>query len=370
MLAVTQEQVRALRLARQHLLERAPRDRIAEVVADVGGIQAQVMSAAELAVWARCEDVTPEDVREALWDRRDLVKTWCMRGTLHLLPAFEFPLWAAALRNRAGWRKPVWLRAFDVTVEEMEALIEAVEAALAGRALTRDELAEEVAAAMGEHIRTKLLQGWGTYLKPAAYEGVLCFGPNRGRNVTFVRPVDWLGARSDRDGDEAMRELCRRFLRTYGPATHEDFARWWGTDPAPARRILRSIDDDVAQVEAEGRAAWVLADDLELLRSLEPPRAVHLLPNFDLYVLHYRPREAFVPDGLLDRVYRTAGWVSPVVLVDGAVAGIWELKRRARSAEVRFEPLVRLTNNQRKGIAREVDRLAAFLGAPVHLVEG
>lgn len=365
MIEITPRQVRAFRLARQHLTDPLPPERLAELVADVGGIQAQVMSAAELALWARSRGLTPGHVQEVLWERRELVKTWCMRGTLHLLPAFEFGLWSSALAHRSHWRKPLWLRSFGVTLDEMESLIATLDAALDGAGKTR----EEVAAMAPPHLREKLLRGWGSHLKPAAYEGVLAFGPNRGRNVTFVRPADWLGGLERQDGDEALREIVRRFLRAYGPATHEDFARWWdgGTGRGPARRLFESLGDEVEPVEAEGRRGWVLSGDAELLRTLDPPRSVHLLPNFDLYTLHYRPRDAFVPAGQIDRVFRIAGWISAVVLVDGAVAGVWELKRRARKIELRVELLVRLTNDRRKGIEREARRLADFLGTPVEL---
>lgn len=365
MTAISAAQVRAFRLARQHLTDPLPAERLTDVVAAVGGIQAQVMSAAELAIWARSEGLSPGHVQESLWQRRELVKTWCMRGTLHLLPAAEWPLWSAALAHRSHWRRPLWLRSFGVTLEEMEELIATLGSRLDADGKTR----EEVAALAPEHLREKLLRGWGSHLKPAAYEGVLVFGPNRGRNVTFVHPESWLGSAGAVDSDNALRELFRRFLGTYGPATHQDFARWWGGggDVALARQLLLALEDELEPVETEGRRAWVLAEDAELLRSLDRPRSIHLLPVFDVYTLHYRPREAFLPPGVYDRVYRTAGWISPVVLLDGAVAGVWEHKKRARRLDVRVELFVRETKRLRTGIERGAKRLGEFLELPVEL---
>lgn len=359
MTEVSAAQVRAFRLARHHLTDALPAERLVDVVAAVGGVQAQVMSAAELAIWARSRGLSPGHVQEALWDRRELVKTWCMRGTLHLLPARDYGLWTAALSRRTQWRRPAWLRWFGATLEEMEELIATIDAKLDGNGMTR----EEVAALAPAHLQEQLLHGWGSHLKPAAYQGVLAFGPNRGRNVTFVHPERWLGRVDRPDGEDALRELVRRYLHAYGPATHEDFARWWGGEAAPARRILKSLDDDVVQVEAEGRTAWVLAEDEPLLRSLDPPRSVHLLPNFDLYTLHYRPREALVPPGTYERVFRQAGWISPVILYDGAVAGVWERKNRTLGVEL----FVRETRRLRAGIDREARRLGEFLGLPVEV---
>jgi hypothetical protein len=89
--------VLAWRLARQRLDRRAPRDEALNVVREICGLHAQVMSSAELTLWARVEDLEPGAVQEALWERRTLAKTWAMRGTLHLLPAEELPLWVGAL---------------------------------------------------------------------------------------------------------------------------------------------------------------------------------------------------------------------------------------------------------------------------------
>ena len=356
-------QVRAFRLARHHLTEPLPAERLVDAVTAVGGVQAQVMSAAELALAARSEGLSPGHVQEALWEKRELVKTWCMRGTLHLLPARELGLWTAALSRRSQWRRPSWLKWFGATEEEMEQLFATIDKRLDGEGMTR----EEVAALAPVHLHDELLRGWGSHLKPAAYQGILAFGPNRGRNVTFVHPERWLGPLERHDPDEALSGLFLRYLSAYGPATHEDFARWWGGDSAPARRILKSLGDEVAPVEAEGRQAWVLAGDAELIAGLDPPRSVRLLPNFDVYTLHYRPREAFLPEGVYDRVYRTAGWISPVVLYDGAVAGVWEHKKRPRKIDLSVELFVRETKRLRAGIAREARRIGEFLGAPVEL---
>lgn len=360
---VSAGQVRAFRLARQHLTDPLPAELLVDVVTAVGGVQAQVMSAAELAIAARSEGLSPGHVQKALWEKRELVKTWCMRGTLHLLPARELGLWTAALSGRTQWRRPSWLKWFGATIEEMEQLFATIDERLDGEGMTR----EEVAALAPPHLHDELLRGWGSHLKPAAYQGILAFGPNRGRNVTFVHPKRWLGPLDQHDREEALGELLLRYLRAYGPATHEDFARWWGGDSASARRTLKSLGDQVELVEAEGREAWLLAADAELVRSLDPPRSVHLLPNFDVYTLHYRPREAFLPEGVYDRVYRTAGWISPAVIYDGAVAGVWEPKKRPKKVELSVELFVRGTKRLRDGIAREARRIGEFLQTPVEL---
>lgn len=219
--------VLAWRLKRQCLDRRAPRGEALGVVREICGLHAQVMSSAELTLWARVEDLEPEAVQEALWERRSLAKTWVMRGTLHLLPADELPTWVAAqgaLRPR--YETASWQRRSGLTREEAEAMLAAIAEALDDRTLTRKELADEVGRRLGsEELGGRLRDGFGSLLKPSAFRGDLLFAPSVGRNVRFARPDRWLPGWEPAETEAAVREVVRRYLAAYGPATREEFAR-------------------------------------------------------------------------------------------------------------------------------------------------
>lgn len=371
MIELTRTQVRAFRLTRQHLLQRAPRSRLTRAVGDICGIQAQVMSAAELAIWARVDGVSRDEIQTALWERRSLVKTWCMRGTLHLLPAPEYTTYAGALRTRTRHRSPAWLRHIGLTLDEMEAIIDGVGRALDGQSLTREGLASAVGRQLGPAVGKKLLWGWGTLLKPAAYQGHLCFGPSRGQNVTFVRPDQWLGVSLTDAPDEidALTAIARRYLAAYGPATHADFAVWWGggTGKTLARVVWRALGSDIVEVDVEGDAGWMLAADARRAQKLKPAETVRLLPNFDCYTLHYSPRAHLVPARFAARVFRNQGWISPVLLINGIAAGTWALTRSGKYIEVRLQPFAPLRPMFLRKVKAEAERLGAFLGGPVRV---
>src|SRR5215472_18377299 len=141
-MAATWAQAFSWRL-RQHFLDTPTGDGPVAVAQRLCGVQAQVMSYAELAVGVRGR-VLPADVRRALEPERSLVKTWAMRGTLHLLPAADLPLFSAVLSTRTNYFTAAWLRYFGVTAEEVVAVIDAIPQALDGRSLTREALAREV----------------------------------------------------------------------------------------------------------------------------------------------------------------------------------------------------------------------------------
>src|SRR5918997_2836795 len=368
---LTWPRVLAWRLRHQYLDHRATQGEALGMVRQICGLHAQVMSSAELTLWARVEDLEPDAVQEALWKERSLVKTWAMRGTLHLLPASELPIWVGAQGVlKPHHHAPSWLRYFGLTREEAESLIAAIPDALANRMLTREELAQEVGRLVGsEELGGKLRQSWGALLKPAAFRGHLLFAPSIGQNVRFARPDRWLEDWEPVDTEEAAREITRRYLGTYGPATREEFARWFGTaSPARAGRLIEGLGEEVASVEIEGSQAWMLAEQLPELEATEPSGVVRLLPAFDHYVVAAsRNRKAVLPEALKRRVYRSQGWLSPVLLVDGRMEGVWRHERKGGRLIVDIEPFAKQPDWVRRATEVEAEQLSRFLGGELEL---
>src|SRR3989475_8638896 len=219
---LSRAQVNSWRLSNHHLAKRARKGQIENVVSDLCGVQAQVLSYAALAIWARVDGITMQDVEDALWKRRSVVKTWCMRGTLHLISATDLPVYVAA-RKTTSIVKRDWLTP-EIDIEERKRIVGAIREALDGQILTREQLADEVVQLLrvSASARKHMLSGWGNLLHPAAEQGYLCFGPSEGSKVTFVRPDQWIGRWSEPSGRDAWRILLRRFFETYGPANHHD----------------------------------------------------------------------------------------------------------------------------------------------------
>jgi hypothetical protein len=358
---LTWPQVHAFRLERHHLMRRAAKKALCRVVGEIGGVQAQVMSAAELQVGVRV-DCRVEDVRDALWKRKTLVKTWLMRGTLHLVPSKDLPLFTAAM-SRYGMRNTnAWLRWMQITEPELMDLIDAIGRALNGQAVTREELIAKVGKGRSERIQQAMKSGWGGVLKPVARKGLLCFGPNRGQSVTFVGPEQWLGTWRDMDPDAALIEVARRYLRAYGPATKRDFTRWWGTWPGVGNSAWAGLAGDLALVSIDGQRAHILASDAERIRKQPIEASVQLLPAFDPYVMGHSSRDHIVEKTNLAKVSRTAGWISPVVLVDGGVAGTWSHAAAKGTLHITVAPFQNLTSKTMAELRRRAESLAETLG--------
>ena len=375
MRSLTWEQATRRRLACQYLVEPAPASRLVEVARAVCGLQAQVLSAAEWALGARVSGVDQGDVRAELWERRGLVKTYGPRETLHLLPADELPLWMAAMRGRADLRGAGGFEAAGLDSAQAEAVLEAIGKALDGRSLTREELAQEVGQRAGPWAYEWMASTWGSLLGPAAYRGLLCFGPSQGSRVTFVRADQWVSGWQEMDPGEALKDVLRRYLGTYGPAAHADFAHWFALKPAEAQAVFDSLAGELEEVRVAGRRAWVLAGDARGAGE-EPHGSLRLLPQYDAYLLGSGPRDRVVPAAVRERVrsygrgrFEGATGV-PVLLAEGVVAGIWERKLHGRRLGLRVEPFFEPRRDQSRQLEQEAARLGEFLGLTPDLTLG
>ncbi len=334
---ISWQQALAWRMQR-HLLDPIGRLPVADVVGRLCGVQAQVASSAELAIRARRETSRPGEVDRALRDGR-LIKTWAMRGALHLLPPEEAGTFLSLMAAGRSWERPSWQRYFGMTPKQMDALRQAVRVALEGGPLTRDELGAAVSARRGlRHVGEELRSSWGTLLKPLAWQGDLCCGPSQGNRVTFMRPQDassrWSGLP---DPEQAAPVAMVAYFRAYGPATIHAFGNWLAGGWFGKRQLrtwFSALDERVAEVDVDGERAYVLTEDLDELTSASLSTALRLLPGFDQYVLGPGTADGHVvPTSRRAAVSRQAGWISPVVVVGGVVCGTWELDGdRARVA--------------------------------------
>ncbi|HET9140117.1 winged helix DNA-binding domain-containing protein [Actinophytocola sp.] len=323
-LTLRTDQVLAWRMARHQLVKPGAASAV-ELARTLCGIQAQVPSAAEQAIAVRQDTPDPGEVGRALREQRTLVRCWSVRGTLHLHDAADAANYGAALAAVRSWERPSVLRGHGITLADFTAIIDAIAEVLPGRILTREELTEAVLEHTGSpHLAELLRSGWGAALKPACWLGLLCHGPAEGNRVTFTSPATWLPGWRPVTADTAGPALLRGYLAAYGPATLADFGQWLFRGVAKVSLLkgwLAAVRDELTEVEVAGTPAYVRTADLAELRDTRPNKLVRLLPAFDQYVIAVN--RDLIPAPHRAKVSRTAGWISPVVLYGGRVAGVW-----------------------------------------------
>jgi hypothetical protein len=335
-----------------------------DVAAAICGVHAQVMSAAELSIGRRMAGATRADVRRALWVDRTLVKTFGPRGTVHLLATEDLPMWTGALSALPS-SVPTHPEPVRFTAVEADEVIAAIAAALADAELTVDELTEAIHDRAGPWAVERTMDAfqdkwprWRMLTSTAAHRGVLCFGPDRGRNVTYTNPHRWLPSFRPLDGEAALRALLERYLHVYGPAAPQHLASWLAIPPRRAAALFESAAERLEPVVLDGAPASALAGDTATPAA--PHRGVRLLPYFDAYVVAGQPRARLYPGAAAERALSPSGQAGnyPVLLIDGVVGGVWHQRRSGRRLEITVEPLGPLSVRQR----RELDDEAALVG--------
>lgn len=380
-LPVTWNQVAAFRLARHHLTERAPVHALAAVAGDIAGVQAQLLSAAQIGFWARITDLRMGDMDQAIRDRV-LVKAACMRQTQFLVPSEQLAIFTRGQARRA--EKDIrWMRGKGVPDRIIDAAIEATLEAM-DQPRTRPEIADMVCRSLGVPLQAiHGGVGWGSRKQVAAVpvgdihvpvvyllhlvaaRGVFCSGPNHGNEPTFVRADAWIPGWQDVPVEQAEKALLHKYLRAFGPATAADYSMWSGITLTEVRAIWAREQAKLAQVNVEGWASAVLDEDLDILAnaSYETP-LVRLLPYFDTFLLGHKQRDHLAAQEHQPRIYRAQGWIAPVVLADGRPVAVWEYARERKSLLIKVVPFGFLSPEVINGMQEEARSLGQFLGVP------
>jgi hypothetical protein len=337
------------------------------VVAATAGTHAQVLSAAEVAIALRMTGATRRTVQDALWQTRDLVKTFGPRGTVHLLPTRELPLWVGAL-SAAPTRPSPLPESKRMTDDQTERVFDAITHAVADAELTIDELSDAVVAAAGSWAGDPVMdafQGkwprWRQVLPRAGVQGLVCFGPNRGRKTTYTSPRRWLPELTPTT--DAVPELLCRYLHAFGPSTPERFANWLNGPEAWARTLFESVD--LEPVSVEGEVQWVTPGDTAV--PAEPASGVRLLPYFDTYAYAVGNDRARLNPG---KAATRAKGNFQVLLVDGVVGGLWHQKRTGSRTQLTVEPFTRLTKPRRTALEEQVNRIGEIQESTPELTIG
>ena len=355
----------AQRLTRDGLARTSP----AAILHELGGLQAQVLSAAALGMRARSPGLSAASVNRALNDERSIVRTWLMRGTLHVVAAQDVR-WLVDLLgpvfSRAATRRHAQLGLDD----DLKARgVAAIRRILSDSGpLTRYELVDRLRrrnVTLDPETQAPI-----HLIGLAALQGILCLGPDRDDgDPTYVLMDDWVPPGPTRSRETALTELGRRYFAAYGPATVEDLSAWSGLSMIDVRSAVSGARAGLADVVIQGRPGFLLK---QLLKLVAEPRKtdVRLLPAFDTYLLGYRRRDLAVPIPLQRRLQRGGGWLHPALVIDGRAVGAWFLPKSRERGQVTVESIEPLRGALQKAVEAEVNDIGRFLGKALTLFIG
>ena len=331
-----------------------------EVVEWLGALQSQDVASGVWSVGVRTPDAVEADV-QAAFERAEILRTWPMRSTIHIVPAVD-ARWMLALTGVRGLdqlrtrRQQLGLLPHDID----RALAVIADVLGGGRVLSRADL---LAALDDAGIATDGQRGYHLLLY-SSQSGLTCIGPQRGPAQTFVLLDEWVPAPRILSREEARAELAHRYVRGHGPVSLRDFAGWTGLTLTDARAGLADNDGRLTCVGTGADARWLTTDLADAIAAGGlTDHEVVALPGYDEYLLGYKDRSLHGNATLLDRVVPGGNGVFRATIVaDGVVVATWTRTLTARGARITVAPFAPLSRRLAAAAARSLERYAAFLG--------
>lgn len=365
---LTARTIFAFRMQR-HGLDDARTGDPAQLAAQMCGAQAQLQSEATLQLWARNHQLTREAIDQALWRDRTLVKTSAMRQTLHLLPAQDYPIYISALKKSRTDALFKIMKKFGITRKQLDALNMLIVEALKNGPQTSAALLEAIRPKISAQLKAYLERAWSIQLfRLALVEGLISYAEDARNKPTFVLTADWLPGVASVPASRAQRLLLQRYLRAYSPATPADFGKWSGMPAREVRVLWHANRDLLHEISSEFGPASVLKSDRDRLAQIPSVGdSLRLLPRFDPFLLGHSDKSQLVPRRQIKRVYRSAGWISPVLLYEGRVAGVWSHKQKGEKVALTVEPFASLSAKMGAALDREIAALETFWNATIQL---
>lgn len=363
-LSLTGPQIAALRLQTLGVVNGRPDMTPRQVAERLLATQAQDFTASRWAIGCRADVDEPAVV--AAFDRGEIVRSWPMRGTVHITLADDIG-WLLDLTGvRALNPKTLLRRWTNLGIDE--AFLErardvAVTLLRGGGRATRSEFGEALMAA-GVDVSGQVMYHVVWYL---AQTGTIVLGPVRGSDHELVLLDEWVSTPRRLTREDSLRELVVRYLDSHGPASIDDMAWWSGLTKADLRAGIEAAGDGLARVghAARGSELFITADTLVRYNPDPVPirATTFALAPFDEHLLGYANREDVLSAEHLRAVDPMRNGVFRATIVHGGqVVAIWKATRRARGVQIDVTPLDRLSRAAVKGITTALDRWSVFRG--------
>ncbi|GAA2480118.1 winged helix DNA-binding domain-containing protein [Terrabacter carboxydivorans] len=330
-----------------------------DVARELGALQAQDYASGAWSLGLR-SGLTLARVEQAVRDR-EVVRTWPMRGTIHWVPA-EDARWMCELLAAP--------RSTTLATRFAQLGISESDVELSGRLFEEHLRAPmsrpDVAALLVEHGIDPTGQRSYHLISHHCMSGLLCQGPLIGKQPSFVLLDSWVPHSRKPSREEALATVAERYVRSHGPVTERDLAGWLLKPLGLAREALALVGDRLVREEVDG-STWLT--HVEARGVPDGPGGVHLLPQWDEFLLGYKSREVTLPSEHVAKVVPGRNMVfRPTLVVDGEVAGTWRRAQRRHRVVVEVTPFAALPARRWREIERAASAYGSFLDVEVDVV--
>lgn len=357
-MSLTSSAIRSLRLFNQHIY-RTAFSTPSQLLSFMGAMQAQDYAQAKWAIGLRLPGTTGADIEKAI-ARKQIVRTWAMRGTLQFVAAKDYR-WLHSLfapkflntnssRNRQlGLDGNIFTKANSLIVRSLER----------EKLLTRSsigDLLQKSGIATDQNRLSHILHF-------ATMNQLICFGPRKEKEFSFVLLDDWIPSSKSLPREKALRKLAKRYFVSRGPATLQDFIWWSGISVTDARMSLEMVSHLLIRELFNGNEYFLSKDIPDSKQLNGAVNQIYLLAGFDEYLISYADRSASLNPKFNSKAIYNNGVFHPAIVIGGQIIGIWRPMTKGKSIVMRSQMFIGLTKKELKMVDEEFERYRIFAGA-------
>ncbi|KYK33349.1 MAG: hypothetical protein AYK18_15070 [Theionarchaea archaeon DG-70] len=326
----------------------------AEVAESICGVNAQRGVTVYLSFWNRMHNFRKEDLDRALYKKKILVKNWCMRGTLHIIPSSQFYMYMKATNPSYSWSVSdnfknfcqKILKIFDEPLTKSE---------IVDRIRDKTDLSEE-----------KLPIWVSSAVRYLGYKGVIVYGKPLGKGIyirecRFTLAKDWLpNVDLSISEDEARKDLLLNYLSCYGPATVQDFAYWAGIRVREARSIFDSVNVQQVKIEGLKQKYYTRLGDKYNTRYEEDQ--IVLLPQYDSYIMGHKNKSRIIEENHKSEIFLPLAVVRATIIKNGNIIGTWKMKKNGKTLKFQVTPFKKVDESVQSEIDAEIKKITHVMG--------
>lgn len=313
-------------LKKQHLADGSKISDVVRIAGNIGGLHGTTATGPYLSLYARSPSFAKAELAVVMSQKKSLARIRYVRNTIYILPKEFIPVAYAGTGQMAEVTASQFSKYMGFTPTQYARFSNKILKILKGRGLTTREIKQKLRTAANIGPVVNLMCDKGLLIRGLPREGWKSTQHAYYLFKDYYPDLDLTAL----DQNEARRKIVRQYISSFGPVNEKDIAWWTGFPLTQVKEILESLGPELSSIAIPelDLGCFIFSSELDALKSVEPPGhpVVSVLPALDPYIMGYRYRDRYRHPKHDKMIFDRSGNATSIVLVDGRIAGIWDLE--------------------------------------------
>lgn len=352
-------QINNFRLFKNGLIKK--KSTIDECINSLTGIQSQILTASYISIFNRVDNINLTDIKDALWNKKKIVRTWGQRDTLHI---YDMPTWniivSSMCEDKSWFIRKIYKLAQDNRYKEI--FQDVLNYIKDKKSFKKEELLQLF---KNREEYDLYLSSWGGLLIDLAKKGFICQASFNNNKPNFIHKANLPITYNSQlvNNIEADKKLALNFINSFGPVEVEDFAFWRGIQKRKAQEIFYQVSNNLSEIFVDNKKYYILTADLEMFEKYEfTTKSLILLYRFDPILVSYKDKSSMIDPKFYKRIWQQAGHIEGSIMLDGSIIGSWKYEKKKNQLIFLFNLFYQTNSTNIDLITEKASEIGKFLG--------